>query len=310
MRSGLALLAALGLVAAFPLPAAAQAVDLIGTWYVLIHYKDDHAGNPLQERWDDKVWVFEEKGTRISWTEYPIAVFDDEKGRFERRHTGQYARILHYWEPDAGQLADIADGLQVNQRGAKTKTLRGSDAKGWSSSRRRSAVSASVVTYQEVWTIEGMPTRPVLTRSDSMGAGRTETVEGATRYATAEVLDGGDLLTGTYERDGTRHGTFRMLRSGEAGALKSQKTQSEIQRQGFVRSIESNPEFRAAAGELIETELAKQRVSLPEDVVNDLAGQAVSLFVQGVPEDQISRRIGDEIRQRVEGANEADAPSP
>ena len=75
MRRWLAALAAL-LVAA---PAAAEDVELLGTWYVLIHYKDDNAPNPDVERWDDKVWVFAKKGRSIVWTEYPIVVFDNEK---------------------------------------------------------------------------------------------------------------------------------------------------------------------------------------------------------------------------------------
>ena len=111
--------ALLALVAAAP--AIAESVELVGSWYVLVHYKDDNAANAEQERWDDKVWVFEKKGRRLRWSEYPIVVFDDEGGRFERRHTGQYARILHYWEPNASQRRDIENGLQVNSRGSKSK---------------------------------------------------------------------------------------------------------------------------------------------------------------------------------------------
>ena len=125
--------------------------------------------------------MFEKQGDRLRWTEYPIAVFDDESGRFERRDTGQYARILGYWEPTEVQLADIRDGLQVNSRGSKTKTLRGSDAKGWTSGRRGATGSASVISYEEVWAIEGLPSRPVFTRSDFMGGGRTDTLEGSIR---------------------------------------------------------------------------------------------------------------------------------
>lgn len=208
---------------------AAGSVSLPGTWYVLVHYKDDAASNPDEERWEDKVWVFEDQGRRLGWTEYPIVVFDDETGRFERRSTGQYARILHSWEPDAGQRADIADGLRVNTRGSKSKTLRGSDAQGWSSGRRQSAASASVITYEEVWSIEDLASLPVFTRRDYMGGGRTDSIEGAIRYTTTEVREGGDLLVGTFERDGSRHGTFRMMRSGAVGSLE-ERSQSEIRR--------------------------------------------------------------------------------
>jgi hypothetical protein len=104
-------------------PAPAEPVDLTGTWYVLVHYTDDNAPNPDEERWEDKVWVFAQAGRRLSWTEYPIVVFDDETGRFERRQTGQYARILLLGAV-ARAAADIADGLQVNSR-CRSGSLRG-----------------------------------------------------------------------------------------------------------------------------------------------------------------------------------------
>src|SRR5262245_1937935 len=172
-RAGIALLSCLCALAA---AAPARAVDLVGTWYVLIHYKDSHADNADTERWDDRVWVFDKQGTRLRWTEYPIVVFEDESGRFERRQTGQYARILHFWEPSDVQLSDIKDGLKVNSRGCKTKTLRGSDAKGWTSGKRTAAASASVLTYTEIWQIEGMPAEPVFSRSDVMGGGSSDSL--------------------------------------------------------------------------------------------------------------------------------------
>ncbi|HEX5066770.1 MAG TPA: hypothetical protein VFY49_11700 [Myxococcota bacterium] len=225
------------LVAALGMATPAAAVELVGTWYVLVHYKDDNAGNPEAERWDDRVWVFEKQGTNLKWTEYPIAVFDDESGRFERRDSGQYARILGSWEPSEAQLADIRDGLQVNSRGSKTKTLRGADAKGWTSGRRGGgSASASVISYEEVWAIEGLPARPVFTRSDFMGGGRTDTLEGSIEYATTE--SSADALSGTYERDGTRHGTFRMLRSGAVGELKGAGSQEELQKKVVQREVD------------------------------------------------------------------------
>ena len=105
----LATLAALLLLAAAPAARAADLPDrLAGTWHVLVHYKDANATHPDEQRWDDRVWVFEKTGDRLKWTEYPIAVFADESGRFERRSTGQLARVLGYWEPSEAQLAEIA----------------------------------------------------------------------------------------------------------------------------------------------------------------------------------------------------------
>jgi hypothetical protein len=208
--------------------AAGEGVELIGTWYVLVHYKDDNASNPETPRWDDRVWKFEPAGSRLRWTEYPIVVFNDESGRFERRASGQYARVLHFWEPSAAQMSDIRDGLQVNSRGRKSKTLRGSDDEGWRSTSRARAPTASIVTYTENWSIEAMPSGPVFLREDVLGSATTESLEGVTRYATTEVSRGGGILRGTYDRDGVRHGTFRMMRSGETEDVKgSGLTQGE-----------------------------------------------------------------------------------
>jgi hypothetical protein len=207
---------------------ASDGVDLIGTWHVLVHYRDDHSAHPDLERWDDRVWVFARSGSRLRWTEYPIVVFSDSSGRFEKLGTSRASRVLHAWEPNGKQLAEIRSGLQYNTRGSKSKTLRGSDAEGWASQRRSGAVSASVITYTENWIIEGMPALPVFTRNDVMGSARTENVEGVTQYATLEVEAGSDVLRGSFERDGSRHGRFRMMRSGEARVVEgSGKTQGE-----------------------------------------------------------------------------------
>ncbi|HXK23483.1 MAG TPA: hypothetical protein VMS55_12485 [Myxococcota bacterium] len=227
---------ALAALLVFAAAAPTRAVELVGTWYVLVHYKDDHSENPDAERWDDRVWVFEKDGNRLRWTEYPIAVFEDESGRFERRDTGQYARILHYWEPSEAQLADIKDGLQVNTRGTKTKTLRGSDAQGWSSGRRAGAASASVVTYEEVWSIDDPEKLPVFKRSDFMGSGRSDTLEGTTEYATQKIEGG--VLSGSFERDGSRHGDFRMMPSGQIGDVKGAGTQDELQKKMIQREAD------------------------------------------------------------------------
>ena len=56
-------------VSAAMLPAArAEAVDLIGTWHVLVHYKDSATDHPERERWVDRVWKFEREGSRLAWT--------------------------------------------------------------------------------------------------------------------------------------------------------------------------------------------------------------------------------------------------
>jgi len=220
--------AALGLA-----PAAVADVDLAGSWHVLVHYKDDATSHPERERWLDRLWVFEEKNGKLYWTEYPIVVFSDESGRFERRSSGQYARVLGEWEPSETQQSNIRAGLQTNSRGSKKKKLKGSDVEGWKTTYRARPGSASVITYQENWSIAEESDLPVFVQEDVMSSMRTETLEGVTRYTTQGVE--GDVLVGSYVRDGTRHGTFRMTPSGGAIPLEK-RDQREIQADAARRS--------------------------------------------------------------------------
>jgi murein DD-endopeptidase MepM/ murein hydrolase activator NlpD len=291
-RLWISLLVAVCAFAASP----ARGVELEGTWYVLIHYKDAHAENPDTERWDDRVWVFAKEGTRLRWTEYAIVVFDDESGRFERRQTGQYARILHFWEPSATQQADIRDGLKVNTRGSKTKTLRGSDAKGWSSGGRTAAASASVLTYTEIWSIEGLPGQPVFSRSDVMGSGRSDSLEGLTRYTTQEVRAGGAELVGSFERDDNRRGSFRMLRSGPVGSLE-EKTLEQRQRDGMRQAMQSDPQVRDATRESIEHQLEAIGVAVTPHDVDALTATALRLGAQGAGPEAIQAALAEDLRK-------------
>jgi hypothetical protein len=208
--------------------APAGAVDLEGTWHVLVHYKDAQSTHPERERWEDRVWVFTPQGDRLEWADYPIVVFADESGRFERLGGNRASRVLHYWEPSPAQQAQIESGLEINPRGAETKTLRQTPG-GWTSSTGRPGYqSARFITYQETWTIEGLPDAPVFTFDDVLGSASAESFEGRTRYETTAVEAGGERLRGRYDRDGARQGTFRMTRSGAISVVKgSGKTQGE-----------------------------------------------------------------------------------
>jgi hypothetical protein len=216
VMSALVVAALLALLAG---PATAADLDVTGTWHVLVHYKDQNANHPERERWDDRVWVFEKAGSRLRWTEYPIVVFNDQRGRFDQS-LGRSARVLEFWEPDPTQVKDIKDGLSVNERGMKSKSLRGSDS-GWASFSRNTTASASVIGYTEHWSIDNEAPGPVFKRRDVLGAFEAEDMDGVTLYTTEAIEDGGSILRGKFERDGTRHGTFRMMRSAQTEGLKS-----------------------------------------------------------------------------------------
>lgn len=215
-------LAALLLACALALPAAAAALDLEGTWYVLVHYKDDATNHPERERWEDRLWVFEPQGERLKWTDYPIVVFEDEEGRFENLGTNRQRRVMHFWEPDEAQRAEIAEGLEFNSRGSRTKTLRPQGDGVWSSASPGGGYSsARVITYTETWTVRDPEGTPRFAWGASLGNAVSEDFEGRTVFETTGVRAGGDVLVGRYERDGTRHGTFRAMRTGRAESVKT-----------------------------------------------------------------------------------------
>ena len=154
---------------------AGDGVDLIGTWHVLVHYRDDHTAHPDLERWEDKMSAFARSGCRLRWTQYPIVVFTDESGFFERRSTGQYARVLHAWEPNEKQLDGDPQGARVQHARLEVDyAATAPTPTAWASQRRSGAVSASVITYTEVWIFEALPAQPVLTldRRDGLRAHR------------------------------------------------------------------------------------------------------------------------------------------
>ena len=189
-------------------------LELEGTWYVLVNYRDAESERSDADLWEDKVWTFEKKGSRLEWTEYPIVIFRDESERFESLASGRKARVERAWQPRPEQLEEIRSGLRVNSRGSKAKTLRGSAERGFRSGGSIRAESASIIGFSESWEISQLDSHPVFRRSDQMGSIRTESLEGATVYETREILAQGAELKGRFERDDVQTGSFRMLRAG------------------------------------------------------------------------------------------------
>ena len=283
-------------------PAARADVDIVGTWHVLVHYTDDNTSHPDEMRWNDRVWVFEKKGSGLRWTEYPIVVFSDESGRFEHLGTSRARRVVGAWEPNEGQLAQILQGLEVNDRGKKVKSLRAEDG-GWHTGSRARPMSASVVTYVEHWSIEGDSDHPVFRQEDQLGAERTETLEGVTLYETTEVDPKGNELRGTYERDGTRHGTFQIVRAGPVTGVKgSGKTQGErlieAWQQDYIRSMsaEDRKEVSQQIRSAIEQHLRSEGLdpSQHREAVESLSKKIeVEIFEKGRTLEEVVRMLED-----------------
>jgi hypothetical protein len=204
----------LALLLAVPGSAAGTGVDLIGAWHVNVHFRDTQSPEPEVDRWEDKVWRFEQRGSRLQWTEFPTVVFSKRAGRFELNEGGRPMRILHSWEPDEEQRAEIRAGLLVDPLGARSKSLRGSPDAGYESAGGLRE-EISVIGYSESWRIEGLPLLPIFTRIDVMGAGSTDNIEGQTRYRTDGISADGNEVRGVFARDGSRRGRFTMRRMGD-----------------------------------------------------------------------------------------------
>jgi hypothetical protein len=277
------------LLAGFPAAASAfGADDLVGAWHVLVHYQDSNTENKDAERWEDRIWVFEKDGGRLRWSDYPIVVFDDETGRFESLSGNRASRVLAFWEPNAEQQAQIEAGLAINSRGSRSKALTGSDAAGWSSAAKRGGYQSSrFITYAETWSIDGLPDRPRFERQDSMGAAGAEEFEGRTVYETTHIEQGGKLLRGRFERDGTRSGTFRIQRTGQVRSVSERggrsATGQELKRAEFIGMLSpgldklpggrSEAEWRAA----VSSPAAQQeRLALRAALEEGLRSQVVN----------------------------------
>ena len=208
-----------GIALAAETQAEGPRLELAGVWHVLVHYSDDRARDAQQLSWEDRIWIFERRDGRLRWTEYPIVVFKDASGRFERLGTHRGRRVEGVWQPSPEQFAQIREGLEVNSRGRRSKLLDAVEGDGWRSEARATPGSASVVSYTESWSVEKARSLPVFRLQATLGSARAESLEGVTLYTSTAVDSSGDLVRGTFERDGTRHGSFRMLRSGPVAGL-------------------------------------------------------------------------------------------
>ena len=221
---------------------AARAADeepvLTGTWFVIVHYTDESTNNPDAKRWLDRVWTFKKKGSRLQWTDYPIVVLQDTSGRFERSRGNPRSRVLDYWEPDEDQLREIMGGPRVNSRGSKTKSLRGSDRKGWKSMSRQMVASATVMGYREDWSIMGEPGSRVFLIHEVLGNATMESAEGKTLYGELEVSENGREIHGSYERDGIKFGSFRMFRTKKIRSLLSEDEDESVNTRAMKRQAD------------------------------------------------------------------------
>jgi hypothetical protein len=141
--------------------------------------------------------------------------FADEAGRFERRGN-EALRVLGAWQPSENQLREIAAGLRVEPRGAREKRLKPT-ATGFSSA-RSAFDSARVVSFESRVELDLSGPAPRLAVIDSLGSSAAEALAGRTEYRGERVTESG-AIEGRFERDGTRVGSFRMVRTAAPRGL-------------------------------------------------------------------------------------------
>ncbi len=274
--------------------ATAAELEIEGAWHVLVHFRDRRSRHPERILWEDRLWVFERRGDRLVWRDYPIVVFEHAAGRFERsRATGDRFRAEAPWSPDAEQEAEIRAGLRVNPRGARRKRLsRDPRADGWASPAHPRPQSASSVTYHEVARVTGLSGLPVFEWRAVLASARAEPLEGVTRFETREVLDGGRLLRGRYRRDGHLEGTFWLRRAGapaEArGAARAREARFEARFYGQLADA-------LLSSRRLEAELAAGDARPPDSA----AEARIRKLIREILEDELDARGGAPYRYRA-----------
>jgi hypothetical protein len=217
---------ALALVPMTSIRVAAEevALDLTGAWYVLIHYRDADSRDPNLEEWDERVWVFEQQGDRLRWTEYRIVIFKNDKGRFGALSSGRPVRSEGTWIPEEEQLEQIKTGLSVNARGTRVKSLKGDLDGNYRSAGVMQRDSVSVIGFSETWNVSGLTFLPTFRRSDVMESGRSDALAGNTEYVTKKIDRETSVLEGEFDRDGVQRGSFKMVRTGPVTFAKSERS--------------------------------------------------------------------------------------
>ena len=214
----------LGLALALPGSAEQPGFDLTGSWYVLIHYRENAGEIPESERWEDRIWIFETQRKRLKWTEYGIVLFENERGRYQSLASGRQIKAEGAWSPDAEQLLEIAAGIEVNGRGARTKNLRGGPEQGYRSSGSMRNDSVSVIGFSETWEVVDPTGLPTFKRTDVMDSGRSDSLQGVTQFRSSTRDPETDTIEGDFARDEAIAGRFKMMRAGQVSPAAKKDT--------------------------------------------------------------------------------------
>ena len=189
-------------------------LDLSGEWYVLIHYKDDRSQDKSITKFKDFAWSIQQTPGRLIWEAYPYVLFSDEL-ELIRRH----AMLEHLpWEPDEGVWKRIREKIDVSSRAMTKKRLRGSVQEGFRSKPLRAA-GMGTLTFSRDWDVTFSESQIRIQVVDSLSG--TQGLAGMEEATVFEIRErvAPDQLRGQW-REGSRQGSFRMVRARERKVVK------------------------------------------------------------------------------------------
>jgi hypothetical protein len=189
--------------------------DLSGSWYVLVRFKDSKSEDKTIEKFKDFAWTIEQTANTLTWEHYPYVVFSDEAEQV-RRH----AMMSHeHWAPDEDQWTMLKTSLPVSARAMSRKRMKGNLEEGFKSLPPLTSGGFNTMTFTRAWKVKHEPTKVQITIIDSLTG--TEGLEGMDESISYQITErvGDGELRGTY-REGTKSGTFRMVKSQEHKLVK------------------------------------------------------------------------------------------
>jgi hypothetical protein len=186
----------------------ARGVELEGTWYVLVHYRDASSADPEALRWEDRVWHFQRRGEQLLWTDYQLVDFVDARGRFDRNR-----RVLGPWEPSRSQRREIERGLFASPRGARVLALEQTKEEVWRTRTDSEALrkSRAALSFGLSGSVTGTRDLPVFTIDEMLHRPGSIASLSHTVMTTQSASASDERLTGDYARSRDRRGTFRMV---------------------------------------------------------------------------------------------------
>jgi hypothetical protein len=190
-------------------------LDLSGSWYVLIHYKDAQSEDKSITKFKDFVWTVEQTANTLTWEHYPYVMFGEDAELVRR----QAMRGHTAWEPDDALWTQLKTAVEVSSRALARKRLTGSVAQGWKSLAPLGSGGLNTMSFTRNWDVSMKPDRVSIVIVDSLsGTAGLGGMEEATTYEIRERVGDGELR-GSYE-EGDKRGTFRMVRSAERRVVK------------------------------------------------------------------------------------------